>query len=406
MSEHHHHHHHHASDPENRLSPAAFVFRVVVSLLIVAMLIANGMTFQVSETENVIVTRFDNPIRTVSEPGLHFKLPWPIDRTHSVDIRKRIFSTPHVQVVTKDNKSVIIIAYMVWEVDEPLQFLKSLGDVEAAQKSLQTSVINQVNVMKGKYDLSAFVSTDASQIKTDEVEAQICENIEKEVGDKFGVHVVQVGIQRIALPEENSTAIINSMRQDRDKEIGILREQGQLEVTKIQNEAAKLASATIERGNTEAQAIRSRAENEAAAIRAQTQNINPKFYEFWRKMEAMRRTISDRTTLILRNDNALFGPLFEMPKLDEAKANIQPSLETLPALPLITPTTEGLPPVDATPAPAPAGPTSPAAPIPAPAALPPLNPETTPDSSALWFHLPPVSQESAEYAIRALKRRG
>ncbi|MDO5114272.1 MAG: protease modulator HflC [Planctomycetia bacterium] len=328
MSEHHH-HHHHSSDPENRLSLGTWLFRVVISLLIVGLLIGYGMTFQISESENVIVTRFDRPIRVETEAGLHYKLPWPIDRAHTIDMRKRIFSTPHVATLTKDKKSIILLTYAVWQVRDPMLFLKSLGSIEEAEKSLQSMVVSHKNVVMGKYDLASLVSTDAERIRAEEIERQICEGVDEDVRDKFGVDVLQVGIKRMSFPPENVEAVLDQMRAERQSEASKLRAEGNMQAQKIMNEAKVASAETIKQGTILAGEITGNATQEAAKIRSETHQLDPKFYQFWRTLQAMRNTVGPRTTLILRNDSGIFQPIFEMPKMDEKLPDVAPK-ELLP----------------------------------------------------------------------------
>ncbi|MDO4575634.1 MAG: protease modulator HflC [Planctomycetia bacterium] len=349
--EHGHHGHHHGE--LHRLPLGTYLLRVVVSVLIIAVLIGYGMTFQVSESENVVVTRFDNPIRVVTEPGLHSKLPWPIDRAHVIDMRKRIFSTPHVTTLTKDKKSIILLTYAVWQVKDPMQFLKSLGTIEGAEKSLESLVVSHKNVVMGKYDLASLVSTDASKIGVEEIERQICEGVHHDVCEKFGVDVLQVGIKRMSFPEENVQAVLDQMSAERQSEATKLRAEGKMKASQIINEAKVASAETIKEGTILAGEITGKATLEAARIRSQTHQLDPKFYQFWRTLQAMRTTVGPRTTLILRNDSGIFQPIFEMPQMDGKLPDVAPKALISPTVPAPTPA----------PVPAPA-PTAPASNVP------------------------------------------
>ena len=320
------HHHHHHAESNFRLALGTYIFRVALAFIIVGILLAYGMTFQVSESENVIVTRFDRPIRVVTEPGLHFKLPWPIDRPHTIDMRKRIFSTQHVATLTKDKKSIILLTYAVWKVKDPELFLKSLGSIEAAEKSLDSLIVSHKNVVMGKYDLNALVSTDESKIGVEEIERQICESVHADVCDKFGVDVLQVGIKRMSFPEENVEAVLDQMKAERESAAGKLSAEGNMRAQQIINEARVASAETIKQGTIQAGEITGAATMEAAKIRSEAHSLDPKFYQFWRTLQAMRNTIGPRTTLILRNDSGIFQPIFEMPKMDSALTPVEKGL--------------------------------------------------------------------------------
>lgn len=339
MSHHHHHGHgchcgHH--DPENKLSMKTYVFRIFLSLLIIAIVLGYGMSYQVSEYENAVVTRFDRPMEPVTkEPGLHFKLPWPIDQTRIVDMRKRIYETPHVSNQTKDDKTVILKTYMTWRVSDALKFIRAFGgDVEAAEKNLESSVIGMKNPVLGDYPMSALISTNGSEVKIAEIEKRICESVNEVLKEKdSGIEVLQIGIKRISLPETNMKDIVAKMRANRATAASNIAQKGARDVEAITKQAEVDAQGIIARGINEATKITQQADNEAMMITARIHQLEPEFYEFWKTMNTIRKTIGPRTTLVLKHDNNVFRPLFEMPKWMQSttatRANIEKAEELL-----------------------------------------------------------------------------
>lgn len=93
---------------------------ILVAILLIVIILFMMCAFQVSFTETAVVTRFDE-IKKVIEPGdagLHFKLPWPVDRVHRYDTRLRTFDTEFRQLGTEDQKTVVMTAYATWRIDE------------------------------------------------------------------------------------------------------------------------------------------------------------------------------------------------------------------------------------------------------------------------------------------------
>lgn len=329
MSDHHHHHHHH--DTENKLSWKTYIFRIFLSLLIIAIVLGYGMTYQVSEYQNVVVTRFDRPLEPVTvTPGLHFKLPWPVDQTRTVDMRKRIYETPHVSNQTKDDKTVILKTYMVWRVNDALKFIRAFGgDVSAAEKNLESSIIGLKNPVLGDYPMSALISKDGSEVKISEIETRICDSVNIVLKEKdSGIEVLQIGIKRISLPETNMKDIVAKMRANREMAASKIAQKGRRDVEAITKQAEVDAQTIIAQGVNEATKIIQQADNEAMTITARVHELAPEFYEFWKTMGTIQKTIGPRTTLILKHDSSVFRPLFEMPKWtgnasSETQANLQ-----------------------------------------------------------------------------------
>ena len=339
MSDHHHHHGHchcHSHDPENKLSWKTYIFRIVFSLLIIAIVLAYGMSYQVSEYENVVVTRFDRPMEPVTtEAGLHFKLPWPIDQVRVVDMRKRIYETPLVSNQTKDDKTVMLKTYMMWRVCDALKFIRAFGgDVEAAEKNLESSVVGLKNPVLGDYPMSALISTNGSEVKITEIEKRICDSVNEVLKDKdSGIEVLQIGIKRISLPETNMKDIVAKMRTNRGLEASKIAQKGRRDVEAITKQAEVDAQQIIAQGINEATKITQQADAEAMTITASVHQLDPEFYEFWKAMSTIQKTIGPRTTLILKHDSSVFSPIFQMPKWSKpseaTQANIQAAEQIL-----------------------------------------------------------------------------
>lgn len=299
-----------------RRSLAGFFWRVGLALVLVASLVAYSMTFQVPEGFNAVVTRFGKPMedRIATSAGLHWKLPYPIEQVHPIDMRRRIFNTPFTATFTRDRKNVILLDYVVWRVEKPLLFLQSVGTPEVAEQKLTGMVADKKNFHMGNYDLSALVSTNLGEIKTVEIESLVLRDIQGPALEKFGMHVEQVGIKRIAYPEENMSAVLDQMRAERKSEAGELRAKGEKEAQRIRDEALVQSEEILRQGREEAGKILGRAEKDAAAIYARAHQMDPEFYAFWRSLQAIRKTLGAKTTIIMRNDEGPFKSLFELPQ--------------------------------------------------------------------------------------------
>ena len=108
-------------------SALAMMIRLVLAVAVVGLVVAYSMYFQVSEGSKAVVTRFGDPVRALHQAGLAWKWPWPIERVHTIDIRRRLYNSPYTATLTRDQKNVILLTYAVWRVEDPQLFLQSLG---------------------------------------------------------------------------------------------------------------------------------------------------------------------------------------------------------------------------------------------------------------------------------------
>jgi modulator of FtsH protease HflC len=318
-----------------QVSPLALASRVLLAAAVVGLIVASSMYFQVSEGYKAVVTRFGDPVRSLDRPGLAWKWPWPVERVHSIDVRRRVYNTPYTATLTRDQKNVILLTYAIWRVENPLLFLQSLGTPQAAEQKLDGMVAASKNFQLGRHDLSALVSTTPNAIQTEAIEQAILEDVRQAALAKFGIAIEQVGIKRIAYPEENIATVLQQMRAERRAEAGKLRAEGEREAQQIRDDVLVKCEEIRRQGRGEAGKIQGQAEKEAAEIYARAHRLDPEFYRFWRSLQAMKKTLGSKSTVILRTDQGFFDVLSEPPR-------------TLPAPETVT----DIPPHQAGPAPA------------------------------------------------------
>ena len=292
----------------------AMVLRIVLAATVVGLIVAYSMYFQVPEGYKAVVTRFGDPVRSLHQPGLSWKWPWPIERVHQIDVRCRLYNTPYTATLTRDQKNVILLTYAVWRVEDPLLFLQSLGSPEAAEQKLDGMVAASKNFHLGRYELSALVSTTPGAIQTEQIEQAILDDVAASALAKFGIAVEQVGIKRIAYPEENVATVLEQMRAERRAEAGKLRAEGEREAQRTRDEVLVKSEEIRRQGREESGKILGQAEKEAAEIYARAHRLDPEFYRFWRSLQAIKKTLGSKATVILRTDQGFFDVLSVPPK--------------------------------------------------------------------------------------------
>lgn len=298
----------------SRASILTLLLRCSLATAVVGLIIAYSVYFQVSEGYMAVVTRFGDPVRSLHQAGLAWKWPWPIERVHQIDVRQRLYNTPYTATLTRDQKNVILLSYAVWRVENPLLFLQSLGTPEAAEQKLDGMMAASKNFHLGQYDLSALVSTTPGAIQTERIEQAILNDVAPAALEKFGIAVEQVGIKRIAYPEENVATVLEQMRAERRAEAGKLRAEGEREAQRIRDDVLVKSEEIRRQGTEEAGKILGQAEKEAADIYARAHRLDPEFYRFWRSLQAIKKTLGPKATVILRTDQGFFDVLSTPPK--------------------------------------------------------------------------------------------
>jgi modulator of FtsH protease HflC len=283
--------------------------RAVVGTLALAAIVFHATAVVVREGEAVLVTRFGRPLRAATETGLHWKLPWPIDQASLLDMRRRVYETGHTEMLTRDKKNIIARTFVVWRIGDPLAFTQSIGVEGGAEARLDGLLTNAAIGTLGGHDLSALVSTNPADLQVDQIEAELLASAAPVAMKNYGVAIDQIRFERIALPEENVTAVLQQMRAERRQFAARFEAEGDREASRIRSEADLEAARIRAKGAEEEARIRGEAAAEVAKTYAAAHRIDPQLYRFTRSLESLDKLVTSSTSLILRTDSEPFSLL-------------------------------------------------------------------------------------------------
>jgi modulator of FtsH protease HflC len=283
--------------------------RAVVGTLALAAIFFSATAVVVKEGQAVLITRFGRPLRAATQAGLHWKLPWPIDAEISLDMRRRVYETGQTEMLTRDKKNIIARTFVVWRIGDPLTFTQAIGNEGAAEGKLDGLMTNAAIGTLGGHDLSALVSTNPSDLQVDQIESELLASTAPMALRNYGVAVEQIRLERLALPEENVTAVFQQMRAERRQFAAKFDAEGQRDASRIRSEA-DLEAARIRAKSAEEQArILGESAAQVAKVYADAHRIDPELYRFTRSLDSLDKLVTGNTSLILRTDSEPFSLL-------------------------------------------------------------------------------------------------
>ena len=283
--------------------------RGIVGTLALAAIAFQATAVVVGEGQAVMVTRFGRPLRAARQVGLHWKLPWPIDQASILDMRRRIYETGHTEMLTRDKKNIIARTFVVWRIGDPLAFTQAIGNQGGAEAKLDGLLTNAAIGTLGGHDLSALVSTNPSDLQVDQIESELLASAAPLALHSYGVAIEQIRLERIALPEENVTAVFEQMRAERRQFAAKYQAEGQQEASRIQSEAQLEAARISAKGAEEAARIRGESAAQVAKTYADAHRIDPDLYRFTRSLDSLDKLVTGNTSLIMRTDSEPFSLL-------------------------------------------------------------------------------------------------
>lgn len=285
------------------------VVKIVLAVLIAAAIFYFGFTFEVREGDCAVVLRFGAPRSEITEAGLYLRLPWPFENVIKYENRLQYIESNYLETTTKDKRNVILQSYVVWKVEEPLQFHNSVGARGNVASYIKDQVFSATNSVLGAYELSNIVSLDAEKIKTEEIQQKIFETVRTNCEENYGIRIVDVSILRLTLPDTNLKSVFEQMEADRQKDIDTIIANAERDANKIMADADVDAAKVIGDGVTEAAAIRAKTETEVAKIYAEAQAANLELYRFLKELDAISASVGDSTVLIVNTNTYPFNIL-------------------------------------------------------------------------------------------------
>ena len=322
---HHHGHHHHGDDDQSGLAPdraqqgvIGRYGRFVIAFVIVAAAVVSACIVLVSPGRAVVVTRFGDPIRVLTAPGLAWKMPAPFESTIDVDLRLRTTSSGLQDVGTRDGLRILVQAYVAWQVpDDPdhiRQFLRAVrNQPDVAAQQLRSFVGSSLEISTASFDLANLINTDPAKVELNELESRLREQLDDQALKVYGVTIRQVGIERLTLPTETLATTVARMRAERETVAAERQAEGQRAAAEIASNADRDARVLRAKASVDAAEIDAKSRLEAADIYGRAYRSAPDLYMLLRSLDTLDTVVGDNTRLILRTDAAPFRVLVDGP---------------------------------------------------------------------------------------------
>ncbi len=277
------------------------VFLIVLAAII--LLIGANTFYVVSQTEQAIVLQFGEPVREVKEPGLKIKVPF-IQNVILYDKRLLNLDPPAQEVVLNDKKRLDVDSFTRYQIVDPLKFYQTVRTEEQARSKLEEIVNSSLRKILGRITLQELLSQQRNQIMKDISSAV------KVDAAQIGVSVADVRIRRADLPIEVLQAINARMKSEREREAKEFRGQGQQISQQIRAQAEKERTIIVADAEKQAQIIRGNGDKEAIEIWNKAAGVDPKFYAYYRSLEAYRKSMSNGDTSMVLAPNSEFFEYF------------------------------------------------------------------------------------------------
>ena len=282
-------------------------FPIIIAIGLLLLLAATSL-FTVNEAQLAIRTEFGAILGSNYPPGLHAKWPW--DQVVTFDRRILTQTYTGETFLTNDNRGLIVDFYIKWRVKDPSNYFQATGGIEEiAGRRLAEIVKDGIKSVVAERTLEQIVSAERAAVT-----AEMLDQARANVAG-LGADLIDVRVQAINLPDEVSTRVYESMKQNFAKIAARLRAEGQSANVRIRAEAERERTEILSTAEKEALKVMGAADAEATATYARAYSKNPEFYAFLRSLQAYDHSLGkDGDLLVVTPDGEFFKYLKDSDK--------------------------------------------------------------------------------------------
>jgi len=296
----------------------------IVAAIVLSLLLVNAF-YIIDQAEQGIIVQFGEPVGgVVSEPGMHWKLPWQEVRRY--DKRLLDWDGDVSQIPTLGREFIVVDTTARWRIKDPLQFLRSVRDEQGARTRLDDIIDSTVRDIVSGTDLEEIVrsrdwNVDVKDLDEDAVVREDVDLVKPKKGRErleqemlaaaasrvvdLGIELADVRLKRINYIESVRRQVETRMISERQSIAARFRSEGQGKSQEILGQMERELRTINSEAERQAAEIRGKADGEATKIYGESYGADPEFYAFLRTLETYR-TMGDNTTLMIDSQSEFF----------------------------------------------------------------------------------------------------
>lgn len=294
-------------------------------ILLVGAIAFAASAYTLDEAEQAIIVQLGAPVGDpVTEPGLHFKLPF-VQEVRRFDKRLISWDGDPNQIPTRGEQFISVDTTARWRIADPLLFMQRVQNERGATLRLNDILDSVVRDHISATDLVEIVRSKDWQVSQEDIErAQAAETDEQILLQKvstgreelvrsilekaqeqmpsYGIELVDIRIKRINYVEAVEQRVFERMIAERQRIAEQFRSEGQGRAAEIDGDTQRQLALIQSEAQRRAELIRGEADAEATRIYNEAFGADPEFFAFFRTLESYSRSLGDKTTLLLGNE--------------------------------------------------------------------------------------------------------
>jgi membrane protease subunit HflC len=290
--------------------------------------------YTVSPIEQIVITQFGDPIGDpITEPGLHFKVPF-VQVVNRIPKNILPWDGRRNEMPTKDKTYISVDTFGRWRVTDPLEYFRRLRDERSAISRIEDILGSETRSAVANHDLIELIRTDTTRKPLrDETLEEMADGAVGDIGvlppirigrrnietaifeaareklSVFGIELLDVRFKRINYNQSVLDKIYERMVSERQQIAAKFRSEGEGQAARILGNMERELNSINSLAYRTVQETRGKADAEATQIYARAYGQNPQaseLYEFLKSLEMYEQVIGGKSTLVLSTDSDLF----------------------------------------------------------------------------------------------------
>lgn len=280
----------------------------IAVITLAVLILASGCFYTVAEDEYACTFRFSKIINVTGEAGLHFKLPF-VDTVSYFTKATQLYDIPPSEVLTSDKQNMTVDCYILWSIDDPKQFYKTLGSRGNAEDRLDALTYNELKTVMGTLAQADIINMEDGA-KRNDIYASIASDVDA-LARTYGIRVEDVKIKQFDLPESNLNAVYSRMISERNQMAEKYTADGNYEASIIRNNVDKQVNIIVSDAQAQAATLVAEGEGEYMRMLAAAYDTPDKkeFYEFTLALDALKSSLTGTEKTVILDESSTLAQI-------------------------------------------------------------------------------------------------
>lgn len=277
-----------------------------IIIVLAAVIILGSSVVVTYPNEYMLIKQFGEIVKVIEEPGVSFKIPFVQEGT-AVPKALQLYDIPKSDVITKDKKTMIADAFVLWKISDPILFTRHLnGQVAQAQSRISATVFSSMKSVISNMDQAEIIENRDGELALD-----ILDNIGASL-DGYGIEVIAVETKSLDMPDDNKQSVYERMISERNNIAATYTAEGKSSAQKILNDTSKEVSVMKSEAAAEAEKIKAEGEAQYMQILSEAYNDADKadFYNFVRSLDAAKASLKGGDNTLILDKSSPIAQIF------------------------------------------------------------------------------------------------